>query len=324
MSSKNASAKGAKVGRLDELGTDEQPQVKRQQEHLDEHQQRRGRQQPFLRPTGDAGEHDDVIHTRRQQHEQHPDEEHLVVRHDPRQQEHHDRDEDEVDDEDGGEESPVAECLPNLGERHAEEGGVEHQPEHGIGRRLRGMRNRRHQQTDRSAEHDRSKVQRNLISRHPLDTRWHGPMLPGGCRVLGGIPPAPRPPGGLEERGENVQPELREDGNNEVAHHHHECQPRPGRAPGRRESFPEYTLAGVSSGGEEEQGDGDGPHDEAPRAEGAEDVDALEYEPDGERERAGYADVEGDPEPTRELWRGPEGGAGAEDEGVPDESEVGA
>lgn len=103
---------------------------------------------------------------------------------DPRQQEHQDRDEDEVDDEDGGEESPVAECLPDLGERYAEEGRVEQQPEHRIDRQLRRMRDRRHQQAHRRAEHERGKVERDLNPLHPLDSRSHGLILSGPQYVI--------------------------------------------------------------------------------------------------------------------------------------------
>ena len=92
---------------------------------------------------------------------------------DPRKDVDDDRDGDEVHRQDGDEEAPVAERLPDLRERHPEEGRVEQQPEHGVDRQLRRVRNRRDQQPDARAEDERGEVEGHLPPLHPLDRRPH-------------------------------------------------------------------------------------------------------------------------------------------------------
>ena len=76
-----------------------------------------------------------------------------------------------------GKEAPVAERLPDLGERHPEEGGVEQQPEHGADRELRRMRDDGGEEADRGAHDERGQVERHLVPLHPLRNRSHSSYL---------------------------------------------------------------------------------------------------------------------------------------------------
>ncbi|KNC28194.1 hypothetical protein FF38_12248 [Lucilia cuprina] len=134
-----------RVERTHHLGAGHQPQVHRQQHDLQKHQQGRGSKQPRTCTASQASEHNHVIHTRRQQHEQHPNEHRLISRHGATQPEHDHRHDDEVQDEHDAQEPPIREGPADRRERHPQERRVQQQPEHGIDRRLERIRHRRHE-----------------------------------------------------------------------------------------------------------------------------------------------------------------------------------
>jgi DNA-binding NarL/FixJ family response regulator len=63
----------ADVDHVGQVGAHEQQQKDWQQQHLQDQQQRGGREQVAVGAAGDAAEHDDVVHARGEQHQQHPD-----------------------------------------------------------------------------------------------------------------------------------------------------------------------------------------------------------------------------------------------------------
>lgn len=171
------------IDALHELRSDEQPQLQRKQQHLRDHEQRCGREQPVLRAAGDARERDHVVDARRQQHEEHADQQHPVVRDDPGERPDDDRHDDEVQDQDGREEAPVAQRLPHARERHAEERRVQQDTERRSDGELRRTGEGGREKAGAGAHRERGDVQQHLMPLHPLDARPHRTILAAEART---------------------------------------------------------------------------------------------------------------------------------------------
>jgi hypothetical protein len=87
----------------------EEPEVRREEENLQQHEEGARGEQTRLRAAGEPGEHDYVVHARGEQHEQHADQQTAIVGHEPGEHPDDERDDDEVHGEHGAEESEISE-----------------------------------------------------------------------------------------------------------------------------------------------------------------------------------------------------------------------
>jgi hypothetical protein len=120
----------------------QQAQIHRQHQHLQD-QQGRGRrqQQPRIRPP-EMRKGDDIIDARRQQHQQHPQAQHRLVRQELHQPRHQHRHRHEIGHHQRREEPQPREGLPQLPQRHLQEGDEQHESQRGIDAGLQRLRPR--------------------------------------------------------------------------------------------------------------------------------------------------------------------------------------
>ena len=120
---------------------------------------------------GQTGEHDDVVDTRCEEHQQHTHQQDLIVGDDSAQAEDHDGYHEEVEHEHGAEEADVPGGLPQSCEGDPQEGRIQQHHQHGVDGRL-GHRCYlwQCQAHDDSCE-DRHQVQGDLVAIPPVDYR---------------------------------------------------------------------------------------------------------------------------------------------------------
>ena len=167
------------------LGPGQQSQQHRQQDDLDEHEQRGGGQQPGPCSAGQPREHEDVVDAGGQHHEQHAHEEGLIVGDQARQRPDDQRDENEVQEQDGREEADVAQRGGQLDERDAQEGRVEEEGQDGGECGLGGAGDGGDQEPRGTADGQRREVERHLVALTPRDEAGHRrvghPQAAGSC-----------------------------------------------------------------------------------------------------------------------------------------------
>lgn len=176
-------------GRDPRAREDDQPH--RQEEGLDEHEHRGGRQDALPGAARDPGEDHDVVDAGRQEDEQESYKKGGGVGDLAGQDRHHQRCQDEVDDQERRHETSAGEGCAQTRQGHAEEGRVQQRDQDWVDDGLKGARGCRQSQARRRPERQGRKVEEHLMALYPCDrTRRsasaHGRTVP---------PPPARGPG---------------------------------------------------------------------------------------------------------------------------------